>query len=137
LKVKGQGGLIAYLGTSDLILLGKFLDGKTLTPEEKSFLKPGITREQVELCLKAMAYQICKDICANLAVLSGQIDAIVLTGGIMYDKRIRQWIRERIEWVAPIFEYPGGDEMGALRDAAIRVLRNEEKVKVYEQIHKY
>jgi butyrate kinase len=78
-----------------------------------------------------MSYQIAKEICANLAVFKGSIDGIVLTGGVMYDKRIVKWIKERIEWAAPVFIFPGGDEMMALRDAAERVLTGVEKLQVY------
>ena len=132
LKQKGHGGLVAYLGTSDLILLEKYLDGTALTEEERASLKPEATKEYTELCLRAMAYQIAKDICAMLAVFSGKIDAIVLSGGIVYDKRITGWIKERITWAAPILELAGGDEMRALRNAAARVLSKEEDPQVYK-----
>ncbi len=131
LKIKGHGGLVAYLGTSDLRMLENYLDGKELTEEEKSTLKPGVTREYISACIEAMTYQISKEICSMMAVFRGKVDAIVLTGGIVYDKRIVQWIRDRIEWAAPILTFPGGDEMGALRDAATRVLTGQETPRFY------
>ncbi|MBN1355961.1 butyrate kinase [bacterium] len=133
LKVKGRGGLVAYLGTSDLIFLERFLDNQTTPETEQNLLKPGITRERVELCLQAMTYQISKEICSLLAVFNGTIDAFVLTGGITHDRRILTWIRERIEWAAPVLAYPGGDEMGALRDAAARVLDGTEPARNYRE----
>ncbi len=131
LKIKGYGGLVAYLGTSDLITIEKFLDGKELTPNEKASMHPGVTREYATQCLEAMAYQISKEICSLAATFNGKVDAVVLTGGIVYDKRILQWIKQRTSWIAPILIYPGGDEMRALKDAVTRVLTNQEKVKIY------
>jgi len=137
LKLKGHGGLMAYLGTSDLILLEKFLRGETLTDEERYSMKRGITPEYTIQCLEAMCYSISKEICASLAVFSGKVDAIVLTGGIIYDERILKWIRDRIEWAAPVLTYPGGDEMRALRDAALRVLSGRVKAKIYSSEYSY
>ncbi len=132
LKLKGHGGLVAYLGTSDLITIGKFIDGEQLS-EEESVFRHGVTPEYAETCLRAMAYQVSKEICGLLAIFKGKIDAIVLTGGIVKDPRLLSWIKDRISWIAPILVYPGGDEMGALKDAAARVLRGEEEPKIYEQ----
>lgn len=133
LKFKGKGGLVAYLGTSDLMFLEHYLDGKDVAQEDIDSLKPIATKEYIELCLRGMAYQIAKDICAMGGVLSGDVDAIVLTGGIIYDKRIKPWIIERIEWMGkPIFCYPGGDEMAALRNAASRALDGSEPAQDYK-----
>jgi butyrate kinase len=135
LKIKGRGGLVAYLGTSDLLLIEKYIaaQGAELTPEEASYFRHNVTPAYAELCLKAMAYQISKEICSLLATFEGAVDAIVLTGGIVRDQRLLAWIKEQVGWAAPVLVYPGGDEMGALRDAAVRVLRGEEKPKLYEQ----
>ncbi len=128
LKMKGKGGLIAYLGTSDLIFLEKYLNDEPVSEEDINSLKPGVDKKFIELCLQGMAYQIAKDICALGAVFKGDLDGIVLTGGIVYDPRLKPWIIERIEWMGkPIFCYPGGDEMAALRDAVIRVSNGTEK----------
>jgi len=133
LKLKGKGGLIAYLGTSDLVFLEKYLDGEPVSQEDIDSLKPGVDKEFIKLCLEGMAYQIAKDICAMAAVLHGDVDGIVLTGGIMYDPRIKPSIIKRIEWMdKPIFCYPGGDEMASLRDAAIRALNGTAPAKTYE-----
>lgn len=131
-KLKGKGGLIAYTGTSDLVLLEKFIEGRELSPTERSQLLPNLTKEKVIEVKQAMALQISKDICALAAVLKGKVDAIVLTGGLGYSRDyVIPWIQERVSWLAPVFVFPGGDEMGALRDAAIRVLKGEETPRVY------
>ncbi len=133
LKMKGKGGLVAYLGTSDLIFLEKYLDNKPVSEDDIKSLKPGVDKDFITLCLRGMVYQIAKDICAMAAVLAGDFEAIVLTGGIVYDPRLKPWIIERIEWMnKPILCYPGGDEMAALRDAAVRVMNGTEEALVYE-----
>jgi butyrate kinase len=133
LKMKGKGGLVAYLGTSDLVFLEKYLNNEPVSDEDVKSLKPGVDKEFIMLCLEGMAYQIAKDICAMGAVLKGDIDGIVLTGGIIYDPRIKPWIIERIQWMnKPIFCYPGGDEMAALRDAVTRIMNGEEEPHIYE-----
>jgi len=133
LKMKGKGGMVSYLGTSDMVFLERYLDGKDVTQEELDSLKPGIDQEYIKLCIEGMTYQIAKDICAMGAVLMGDVDAIVLTGGIIYDSRIRPWIIKRIAWMdVPIFCYPGGDEMASLRDAAQRALKGMVPIKNYQ-----
>ncbi len=133
LKIKGRGGLVAYLGTSDLITIEKFITGEELSSEAQASLLPGVTPAYARLCLRAMAYHISKEICSLLAVFHGTVDGIVLTGGIVKDEFLLSEIREHVSWIAPILVFPGGDEMGALRDAAARVLLGQEEPKQYEQ----
>ncbi|MFA6583748.1 MAG: butyrate kinase [Elusimicrobiaceae bacterium] len=125
LKIKGSGGLVAYTGTSDLIALEKFIAGGEQDPQIT------VSREKAHECVSAMAYQIAKEIGAMAAVLAGRVDAIVLTGGIVYDKHLMPELRSRISWLAPVIEYPGGDEKRALRDAAERALENPETLRQY------
>jgi len=130
LKQKGRGGLVAYTGTSDCIALEKYI----LTGEVKpnSGLDPSkISREQAKEAVLAMAYQISKEIASLSAVLEGKVDAIVLTGGLAYDKVVIPEIKRRVGWIAPVVSYPGGDEMSALRAAAQTGLDHPGAVKVY------
>lgn len=130
LKLKGRGGLVAYTGTSDCVALEKYI----LTGE----IKPGsgidpdkMTREEAREAIHAMGYQICKEIGALATVLEGKVDAIVLTGGLAYDKVLVPEIKRRVGWIAQILSYPGGDEMTALRTAAETGLRHPNAVKKY------
>jgi len=130
LKLKGRGGLVAYTGTSDCVALEKYI----LTGE----IKPGcgldpdkVTRDEAREAVDAMGYQICKEIGAMACVLEGKVDAIVLTGGLAYDKVLVPEIKRRVGWIAQILSYPGGDEMTALRAAAEIALRHPAKVKHY------
>ena len=72
-----------------------------------------------------MSYSIAKEIGAMAAVLKGQVDAILLTGGVAYNEPVNDVIREHCSFLAPIFIYPGEDEMGALMLNALSVLRGE------------
>ena len=81
--------------------------------------------------LDAMSYSIAKEIGAMAAVLKGQVDAILLTGGVAYNEPVNDVIREHCSFLAPIFIYPGEDEMGALMLNALSVLRGERTPKVY------
>lgn len=115
--IKGNGGLVAYLGTND---------GR----EVVKMIEEG--NEKAELVYKAMAYQVSKEIGACAAVLKGKVDAIILTGGIAYDKDFTAWIKEDVEFISDVLIYPGEDEMIALAEGGLRVLRGEEEAKKYQ-----
>jgi butyrate kinase len=115
-KIKGNGGLVAYLGTNDAREVGQMI--------EKG-------NKEAELVYEAMAYQVAKEIGSCAAVLSGKVDAIVITGGIAYDKTFVKWIKDRVEFISQVIVYPGEDEMIALAEGGLRVLRNEEEAKIY------
>ena len=78
-----------------------------------------------------MAYQISKEIGSMATVLKGEIHGILVTGGIAYDENFISWIRERVHFIAPIFVYPGEDEMKALGMNGLMVLRGEIIPEVY------
>jgi len=104
-------------------------------PEKHNLDVDRVTPEKAKEILEAMCYQIAKEIGSLAVVLEGKVDAIILTGGVMYDDEFCvPWIRDRIKWIAPIYILPGGDEMRALRDAAERALSGEEEVQEYRKI---
>jgi butyrate kinase len=115
-KLAGQGGLVAHLGTNDAV-------------EVEARIKAGDAHAL--LAYEAMAYQISKEIGAMATVLKGKVDAIILTGGLAHSEMLLGWIRERVSWVAPLLIYPGEDEMLALAQGALRVLRGEERARSY------
>lgn len=115
--IKGRGGIVAYLGTNDMREVeDRAADGDTAALE----------------VYQAMAYQISKEIGGLAAVLRGDVDAVVLTGGIAYDKRFVGWIRERVGFLAEVLVYPGEMEMEALAFGGLRVLRGDEEAREYE-----
>lgn len=115
-KLVGQGGLVGYLGTNDAVEVEKMIENGN---------------EKAKLIYDAMAYQIAKEIGAASAVLKGKVDAIVLTGGLAYGKKFVKQISSYIDWIADVMVYPGENELQALAEGALRVLRGEEKVKEY------
>lgn len=80
--------------------------------------------------MEAMAYQVAKEIGAA-TVLKGQIDAIILTGGIAYANEFVNMIRDRVSFLSLVMVYPGEEEMLALCEGALRVLKGEEVGKTY------
>jgi len=86
----------------------------------------------MQFCYEAMAYQTSKTIGEMASVLKGEIDAIVITGGIAYSKMLTDWIIERVSFLGRILLYPGEDEMESLNSGALRVLRKEEEAKIYD-----
>ncbi len=116
-KITGKGGLVAYLGTND---------GR----EVVRMIEEG--NKKAELVYKAMAYQVAKEIGACAAVLEGKVDAVCLTGGLAYDKHLTGWIKERVEFIGDVRIYPGEDEMIALAEGGLRVLREEEDAREYK-----
>ena len=81
--------------------------------------------------MKAMAYNIAKQIGALATVLYGAVDAIVLTGGLAHSAYLTSLIGERVNWLGKILLYPGEDEMQSLTEGALRVLQGEELAKEY------
>jgi butyrate kinase len=112
--ITGKGGIVAHLGVNDMRKVEEMVKAGD----------PAATR-----ILSAMAYNVAKEIGALAAVLEGRIDAIVLTGGIAYDKYFVDLIRRRVEFLAQLIVLPGEDEMTALAQGALRVLMDEEKPK--------
>ena len=113
--IKGRGGLVAYTGSNS----AKDLEDKAEhDPESK-------------LLLDALAYQVAKTIGEMSTVVSGEVEAILLTGGISHSQYIVDEITKRVSFIAPVHPYPGEDELGALAGGALRVLRGEEAAKVY------
>ncbi len=115
-KIAGRGGLVAHLGTNSAV-------------EVENRIAAG--DQHARLIYEAMAYQIAKETGAMATVLKGQVDAVVVTGGVAHSKMLLDWIRERVSWIAPLMVYPGEDEMLALAQGALRVLRGEEGAQAY------
>ena len=88
--------------------------------------------EHARLVLDAMIYQIAKSVGGAAVALEGQIDAILLTGGIAYSEYVVSRLSKRVSFLAPVHTYPGEDEMEALALNALGALRGELEVKVYQ-----
>ena len=114
--IKGHGGIVAYTGTNDL----REVEKEVVNGNEK-----------FKLIYEAMAYQVAKEIGSLSTVFGSKVDAIALTGGVAYSDLFCGWIEERVDWIAPVFRFPGEEEMKALTLGALRVLDGEEEAKYY------
>lgn len=112
----GGSGLVAHFGTNSTI-------------EVERMIAEG--NQRARLVYEAMAYNIAKEIGAMATVLKGDVDAIALTGGVAHSEMLVGWITERVRFIAPVRVYPGEDEMLALAQGALRVLKGEEEAKEY------
>jgi len=115
-KIAGDAGVVAHLGTNDMREVVARIDKGDKKAEE---------------IFNALIYQVSKEIGKLAPVFYGKVDAIVLTGGISKEKRFTKEVKKRVEFIAPVFIIPGGDEMKALALGALRVLKGEEKTKEY------
>jgi len=113
--VQPKGGLVAYFGINDF----------------KKAVEMAGTDEKARVVLDAMLYNIAKAVCACAAALCGRADAVLLTGGMAYSAYLVEYITRRVEFIAPVYAYPGEDELWALASAVFRVLTGEEEAKVY------
>jgi butyrate kinase len=113
----GKGGLMAYLGTGDARKI-----------EER--IRKGDA--QARIVYEAMAYQVSKEIASLAAVLYGEVDAVVLTGGLAASEMLIAWVQERVSFIARVLVFPGEDEIAALVEGGIRILSGLEPILDYQ-----
>jgi butyrate kinase len=117
-RLTSQGGLKAYLGTDDMAEAVKRAKGGDADADR---------------VIRAMAYQIAKEIGGCAAALRGKVDALIFTGGIAHSEYFINLVREWVEFVTPnVFVTPGENEMEAMAAGALRALRGEEQPKPYK-----
>jgi len=115
-RITGGGGLYAYWGSRDLRQLERRIaDGDT----------------QAAFYLRAMVYQISKEIASHGAVLAGNVDVIVLTGGMAWYGLLVDMVKERVGYLAPIHVIPGEREMLSLAENAHAVIMGTREIKEY------
>ncbi|MEX1377745.1 MAG: butyrate kinase [Eubacteriales bacterium] len=118
-KLVKTGGLVDHLNTADVLeIMGKIDAGD----------------EYAKLILDAMLYQVSKSIGSMAAVLKGNVDGIILTGGISKSEYVTNFIKERTSFIAPVNVMAGEFEMEALAAGAVRVLDGIETAKDYTGI---
>jgi butyrate kinase len=111
----GRGGLVAYTGINDL----------------RELEEQGKDNPQIKLLIDALVYQVSKQIASMSVAVNGQVDAILLTGGIAYSEYIIGEITKRVSFISKVEVFPGENELEALAMGALRVLRGEEEARVY------
>jgi len=112
----GKGGMVAYLDTNDFREVCK---------------RVGEGDKKALLIQEAASYQIGKEIGSMIAALHGDVDAIILTGGMAYQELNVNYISKMVGEFAEIVVYPGEDELKALAYNGLLVLRNEIQPKEY------
>lgn len=117
-KIRGNGGLKALLNTSDAREVEKMIAGGD---------------EYAKTVYYAMAYQIAKGIGQMATVLKGDVDGIVLTGGVAYSEMLTNWIKEYVSFLGPVFVLAGENELESLAFGALRILKGEEEAIVYKE----
>ena len=111
-----EGGIYSYLGTKDL---------------EQVLIRLDNGEPLAKLVFDGLVYQIGKEIGAMTSVLSGRVDAVLLTGGMVHAEQLVDGLRGRIGWIAPVHLFPGEDELLALAEGALRALTGEERAIEY------
>ncbi len=112
----GKGGMVAYLGTNSF---------------QEAILRAGEGDGQAALIIQGCGYQTAKEIGAMSTVLSGDVDAIILTGGLAYNQDHVERITSRVKSIAPVFVYPGEDELKALAFNGFLAVTGRISVKEY------
>jgi butyrate kinase len=115
-SIFGNGGMNSYIGTKDFVKATEMYNNGDDTAIET---------------IQAMAYQVAKEVGALATVNDGDIDHILITGGMAHAEYFVDMVKKRIAFIAPVLLYPGEDEMEALAEGVCRVLDNEEDVKTY------
>lgn len=112
----GEGGLFAWFGTMSTIEIEQMaMDGNN----------------QAKLVYGAMAYQVARHVGSMYAVLEGEVDAILISGGIANSKYFTDMILKRIRKIAPVHVFPGSDEIEALGMNGLMALKGEIEIKEY------
>lgn len=114
-----NGGLVDHLETSD-------------AREVAAMIAAGDS--YAKLVYDAFIYQIGKYIGAYAAVLHGQVDGILITGGVAHDRYLTDKVTEMVKFIAPVKVYAGELEMEAMAAGALRVLTGQETAKVYSGV---
>ena len=113
----GFGGLVSYLGTSD-------------AEEVSDMISEGhVFAKRV---MKAMVYQIAKEIGSLYAVTRGNLDAIIITGGLAYNQDVLQPLLDYLDHLGEIIVYPGEDELEALAYNVYQLYNEKQELKEYE-----
>ena len=117
-NIRGKGGIVSYLNTVD----AREVEEKIANGDEYA-----------KLIYDALALQVAKAIGELATVVNGDVDAIIITGGIAYSKYMTESISKRVKFIAPVEILAGENELEALAFGALRVLEGEEEATVYSE----
>lgn len=115
--VLGEGGYVAYLNTNN-------------AAEVEKAAREG--NEKAAFIQEALSYQVSKMIGEMAVVFEGKVDAILLTGGMAFNQCIVEYVKKKTSFIAPVYVYPGEDELEALAMNALRVAKGIIEPKIYQ-----
>ncbi len=118
-NIRGKGGVLSYLNTVDIREVEQRIDNLD---------------EYAKLIYDALILQVSKGIGELATVVDGDVDAIIITGGIAYSQRITSKIGKKVKFIAPVEILPGENELEALSFGALRVLEGEEEARIYSEV---
>ena len=116
--VTARGGIYSYLGTKDF---------------REVVARVAAGDIEAQRVVAAMAYQVSKEVGAMAAVLAGDVDLIILTGGMANAVMLTDLIQQKVSYIAQVQLFPGEEELESLAQGALRALCGIEKAKVYGQ----
>lgn len=114
--IHGFGGLVSYLDTNDAEKVSEMIENKEVFARR---------------VLKAMVYQIAKEVGSLYAVTRGNLDAIIITGGLAYNQDVLKQLLEYLNHLGEVVVYPGEDELEALAFNMYRHLSGDLKLSNY------
>lgn len=117
-KIKSQGGIVSHLGTND-------------TRDVEKRIAEG--DEYAKLVYDAMAMDTARNVGKEAVTVAGDIEAIILTGGIAHSEYFTGKVKEKVEWIAPVIVYPGENEMESLALGGLRVLNGKEEAREFKR----
>ena len=115
-RISGNAGLAAHLGTTDV-------------SEIVNRIKNG--DNHAKKVLDAMIFQCARWMGGAAVALRGQVDAIILTGGVAHSDYVVNRIKEYVSFLAPVYIYPGEDEMLALASNGLAAMTGKLPIKEY------
>lgn len=113
----GNGGMVAYLGSNNFMEICRMADSGD---------------KKAKIIREAASYQVGKEIGACAAVLNGEADAIILTGGMAYQKSHTDYISNMVQFLAPVILYPGEDELMSLTYSGLLAIEGKIEIKIYK-----
>ncbi len=114
--ITGAGGVASLYGSKDALAM------------EEAHIRG---EEKASLIYRAMILQIAQEIGRQAATLEGDIDAVVLTGGMARSPVVTGDIEKKIGFLGKIIVVPGEREMDSLAENALAGLTGSREIKEY------
>ena len=114
--VKGAGGLVAYFGTNNALEI----ENRALAGDEEA-----------KRVYDGMLIRACACIGEVATLAKGKVDYIILTGGLVRGKYVRDFIEDYVGYIAPVKSYPGEFEMESFAGFALDIMEGRASAAPY------